>query len=99
MLRPVVTGERIDGGPLERVLGIVARRYADLLAIGIHLKGERVVHSVDRGSEKVAVVPHHPVHRLQLQVGLVRVNGHISTAAGSASTASHVMVVDVVGTF
>ena len=52
---------------------------------------------MDRGPEKVAVVPHHPVQRLQLQVGLVRVNGHIATRP--AATTHMMMVVDVVGTF
>ena len=96
MLRGALCREGIDGASLQRVLGVVARRDADLLAVGIHLKRERIVHSVDGRPEKVTVVTHYAVESVQLHVGLVRVNIHVATA--SAAPEVVVVVVGGIGT-
>ena len=98
MLRGALGREGIDGASLQRVLGVVARGDADLLAVGIHLKRERIVHSVDGRPEKVTVVTHYAVESVQLHVGLVRVNIHVAAAASSAAPAAEVVMVGCVGT-
>ena len=97
MLRGALGREGIDGASLQRVLGVVARGDADLLAVGIHLKRERIVHSVDGRPEKVTVVTHYAVESVQLHVGLVRVNIHVA-AASAAAPAAEVVMVGGVGT-
>ena len=95
MLRAILGGEGIDGAPLQRVLGVVARGDAYLLPVGIHLQRERVIHGVDRRPEKVTVVTHHPVQSIEFQIGLVRVNGHVAATASAAAddaTGAHVMM-------